>query len=153
MVRLADLPESLAERILELDCRGFEETPLVAGPPLAERRVALITTAGLTRRDDRPFGSGANDYRIIPGDVQASDLVMSHGSPNYDRSGFQQDLNTVFPIDRLRELAEAGIVGSVASYHYSFMGSTDPKRMEPAARLLAGMLKEDQVNAVILTPV
>jgi D-proline reductase (dithiol) PrdB len=153
VVRLADVPEDLRERLVVLECPTFAKTPFAAGPPLAERRVALITTAGLTRRDDRPFGSGSNDYRIIPGDVRAKDLVMSHGSTNYDRTGFQQDLNTVFPIDRLRELAEAGVVGSVASYHYSFMGSTEPMRMEPAARHLAGLLKEDRVNAVILTPV
>ena len=33
------------------------------------------------------------------------ELTMSHVSTNFDRSGFYQDVNTSFPIDRLRELA------------------------------------------------
>jgi hypothetical protein len=37
--------------------------------------------------------------------------------------------------------------------HYSFMGATDPVHMEPHARELAGRLKGDAVDAVILPPV
>ena len=64
-----------------------------------------------------------------------------------------QDLNTVFPIDRLHELDEEEVIGSVASRHYSFMGATPPHLMETVARDLAGLLKEDEVNAVLLVPV
>ena len=59
----------------------------------------------------------------------------------------------VFPLDRLRELADEGAIGSVAQTHYSFMGATDPMQMEPHARELAGRLKQDAVDAVILPPV
>jgi hypothetical protein len=52
------------------------------------------------------------DYRAIPGAVEARDLVMPHISTNFDRTGFQQDWNVVFPLDRLRELAGEGIGGS-----------------------------------------
>ena len=58
---------------------------------------------------------------------------MSHISVNYDRTGFQEDRNVVFPIDRLRELAAEGI-GSVAIPIISFMGATDPIQMEPYMR-------------------
>ena len=78
---------------------------------------------------------------------------MSHVSVSYDRTGFQQDLNLVLPLDRLREWAAEGILGGVASAHYSFMGATDPRRMEPNARRLAARLKDDGVNAVVLLPV
>jgi D-proline reductase (dithiol) PrdB len=78
---------------------------------------------------------------------------MSHISTNFDRTGFQQDWNVVFPLDRLRELADHGIIGSVADFHYSYMGVTDPQQMEPTARDLAGLLKKDRVNAVLLLPV
>jgi D-proline reductase (dithiol) PrdB len=103
-------------------------------------------------------GSGANqtrpsDFRIIPGDTPASDLVMSHTSTNFDRTGFQQDWNVVFPLDRLRELAAAGVIGSVANQHYSFMGAADPRIMEPAARRLAALLRQDHVDAAVLVPV
>ena len=80
-------------------------------------------------------------------------LTMSHVSTNFDRSGFYQDVNTSFPIDRLRELARDGVIGSVAGRHFSFMGATPPTVMEPIARDLAKVLKADNVDAVALVPV
>ncbi|MDA0654945.1 MAG: glycine/sarcosine/betaine reductase selenoprotein B family protein [Proteobacteria bacterium] len=153
MVRLTDLPEAEAKHLLALQCPRFDDSPFAKGPALKEARVALITSAGLARRSDSTFRPGATDYRVIPGDIAAGDLVMSHVSTNYDRSGFAQDLNVVFPIDRLREMVADGTIGSVAKYHYSFMGATEPEALEESARQLAGLLKEDQVNAVFLTPV
>ncbi|MBC7780562.1 MAG: selenoprotein B glycine/betaine/sarcosine/D-proline reductase [Proteobacteria bacterium] len=134
---------------------AFSGQPWVAGPPLDERRVALITTSGIHRRDDVAYADGAvaNDYRVIPGDVDADDLVMSHLSTNYDRTGFQQDANVVFPIDRLRELADEGVIASLARYHYAFMGAARLPGLEPKAREVAGLLKRDAVDAVLLTPV
>ncbi len=79
--------------------------------------------------------------------------MISHISINFDRTGFQEDWNVVFPLDRLTELAAEGVIGSVAQTHYSFMGATDPVQMEPDARELAGRLKQDNVDAVILSPV
>jgi D-proline reductase (dithiol) PrdB len=78
---------------------------------------------------------------------------MSHISINFDRTGFQEDWNVAFPLDRLNELAADGVIGSVARTHYAFMGATDPVEMEPHARELAGRLKADRVDAVILSPV
>ena len=95
----------------------------------------------------------SGEYKIIPGDTAGNELVMSHLSTNFDRTGFQQDLNVVFPIDRLRELADRGTIGSVAEFHYSFMGASDPMMMEPIARTLASLLKKDHVNGVLLVPV
>ena len=136
------------------DCPVFGNTPWVTGQPLNQRRVAIVSTAGLHRRDDRPFTRDVGDlYRIIPGDIRSDDLVMSHLSVNFDRSGFSQDWNVVFPIDRLRELAEDGVIGSVAGFHYSFMGADDPLRWEQQARSLAAILKRDDVDAVLLVPV
>lgn len=155
MARLADVPEGMAEHLLALPLPEFaEDTKLVAGPPLAERRVAIVTTAGLSRRgEDAAFGIGDADYRVLPGGVRGGDLLMSHISVNYDRSGFVEDANVVFPIDRLRELAAEGAIGSVADFHYSFMGATDPAKMEAPAAEVAGHLKADRVDAVLLTPV
>jgi D-proline reductase (dithiol) PrdB len=120
---------------------------------LKDRRVAMISTAALQHRDDRVMPPGTGDYRAIADDAPDGDLVMAHISTNFDRSGFEQDLNVVLPRDRLREMAEAGEIGSVATYHYAFMGSTDPMRMEAAARELAGHLKADGVDSVVLFPV
>ncbi|MGI9384091.1 MAG: glycine/sarcosine/betaine reductase selenoprotein B family protein [Methyloligellaceae bacterium] len=153
MARLERMPEWERDYLTKLPCPSFDTDPWAEGPPLAERRIAIVSTAGLQRRDDPPFMVGAADYRAIPGDVEAGDLVMSHISVNFDRSGFQQDLNVVFPIDRLKELATDGTIGSVADFHYAFMGATDPREMEPQARRLAGLLKGDAVTGVLMVPV
>ena len=155
MVRLADLPEwdrkGKLEKVNELT--GFDGRPWVQPPGLARCRVAIVTTAGVHRRGDRPFGPAATDYRIIPGDTKASELVMSHQSVNFDRTGFQEDYNVAFPIDRLNELAQRGVIGSVADLHYSFMGATQIRQLEPKAQELAGLLRADGADAVLLTPI
>lgn len=155
MARLSDLPEWEQQHHLDKihELPDFGETPFVAGPPLQQRRVAIITTAGLHARNDRPFDPGAADYRVIPGDTPPSELVMSHTSVNFDRSGFQEDVNVVFPLARLRELQAEGVIGSVSDFHYAFMGAAPIRMLEPKARELAGLLKKDKVDAVLLTPV
>lgn len=153
MARLDLMPAHMRAHLLALPCPVFDTTPWVEGPPLKERKVALISTAGLQRRGDRPFAHGATDYRLIAADTLAADLVMSHVSMNFDRTGFQQDWNVVFPLERLRALVGAGDIGSLAQYHYSFMGATDPSAMEPRARELAKIMKTEGVNAVLLVPV
>lgn len=156
MVRLADLSPPDRENMLKKvpTLPRFEQRPWVRGPRLAQRRVAIVSTAGLHVRGDRPFGAGGMDYRVIPGDVAAGDLVMSHMSVNYDRSGFQEDWNVAFPLDRLKELARVHLIGSVAAYHYSFMGAVSPvTNYEAKAKELAQLLRQDRVDAVLLSPV
>ena len=153
MVRMSDLPEGEVEFLEGTECPTFDSQPWVSGPPLAERRVAMVSSAGLNIRGDRPFLLGSAGFRVIPDDVDPGDVLMSHVSVSYDRTGYQQDLNTILPLDRLHELADDGTIGSAASAHYSFMGATEPEKMEPKARELAGILKDDGVDAVVLLPV
>jgi D-proline reductase (dithiol) PrdB len=153
MVRLSDLPPEVAAGYLRLPLPSFESTPWTAPQALSSARIAIVSTAGLHRRSDARFSGGASDYRIIPGDVDFADLVMSHASVNFDRSGFQQDVNVVFPLERLRTLAGQGEIGSVAQWHYSFMGATDPTRMEDSGTQVGRLLKQDGVEAALLVPV
>ena len=153
MAYLEKLPPALAEHLAHLDCPTFADTPWVTGPPLNQRRVAVVSTAGLHRRQEPPFAGFSDEYRVIPSDTPPEDLVMSHISVNFDRSGYMQDLNLVWPLDRLRELRDEGAIGSLAEFHYSFMGATDPRPMEPGARQVARLLMADQVDAVLLIPV
>lgn len=154
MVRLTDLPPRDAAHLLAKDCPPFASEPFVEGPPLDRRRVALITTAGLRRADQDNFALRDTGYRVIPGDTAADRLVMSHASVNFDRTGFQQDINVVFPIDRLRELQRDGTIASLASYHYALMGAGwEPHEIASTAREIAGLLQEDRVNAALLVPV
>lgn len=157
MVRLADLPDWERQHLLDKlnDLPAFDTRAWVQSPPLAKARIALITTAGLHRASDEAFSIGADSsgYRVIPTDTPAGDLVMSHLSVNFDRTGFQQDVNVVFPIDRLKALAAEHVIGSVADYHYAFMGAANIRDLKPKAEEISGLLKQDKVDAVLLTPV
>lgn len=154
MARLEDVPEGERRMMEGLDCTGFEgRLPWVTGPALSERRVAILSTAALNLRSDAGFFPMDAGYRVIPGDVDPKDVVMSHVSSNFDRSGFQRDLNVVFPIDRLRELADEGVIGSVSNFHFSVLGSRPPLEFEQSAREIARVLKADGVDTVFLVPI
>lgn len=144
--------EDVPQRLIDLDCPDLGAPPWREPPAAAQRRVSLISTAGLMQRGDTPFGLGAADYRVV--DAQDSpELLMTHISTNFDRSGFFQDHEVVFPLARLRELAEEGMVAAPARYHYSFMGATSPEAMEPAARQLARVMHQEGVDTALLLPV
>jgi D-proline reductase (dithiol) PrdB len=153
MVRLASLPPEYADSLRNLPMPDFGPAPWVPGPELSKARVAIVSTAGLHRSSDPKFAGGSGDYRLLPADLDESDLVQSHVSVNFDRTGFQQDVGVVFPLEHLKEMAQSGEIGSVAQWHYSFMGATDPTRMVETAPQVARLLKEDGVSAVILVPV
>jgi len=157
MVRWTDIhpneQASLMDRLSGRYKPPFEETPWVEAPKLADARVAIVTTAAIHRFDDRPFTGHEGDYRVIPGDIDYKNLAMSHSSTNFDRSGYQQDPNVCFPMELLRSMADSGELGSVGNWHYSFMGSTAPQRMEPAAKEVSQLLLGDDVNLVLLIPI
>ena len=147
-MREQDVPESVANR----DLPDFGEPGWTPAPPPEARRVSIVSTAGLIHRGDRPFGLGSADYRIIDREDDRQ-LLMTHVSTNFDRSGFLQDHEVVFPIQRLVEAAKAGSIGSVARYHYTFMGATNPEQMRPAALQVARAMADEQVNVALLVPV
>ena len=99
------------------------------------------------------FAVGTRIIESSPPALKPEELLISHIAIVFDRTGFQEDWNVVFPLDRLNELAAEGTIGSVAATHYSFMGATDPVQMVDGAREVAGKLKADNVDAVLLTSV
>jgi len=153
MVRIDEFPDEFEEEFRNRDMPTFDDTPLTAGKPLNERRVSLISTAGLHRRGDRPFLDSSGEFRVIPKNLPDADLVMSHISTNFDRLGFMKDADVAFPINRLKELAADGVIGSVGEFHYSFMGATPPEDMEPNIGEIVNTLKADSVCSVVLCPV
>lgn len=155
MVRLADLSDFEREHLLSKQLPPLGP-PVWTAPdrPLSELRIALITTAGLHFRDDPAFEFADASFRPIDGREDAAGLVMSHSSVNFDRTGFAEDVNLVFPIDRFRELEARGEIGGHADVHYSFMGAgLLPEAYEHSAAQVAGLLKQDSVDVVFLTPV
>ena len=65
-MRLEKLPAAMAKRLAELECLNFTTTPWVEGKPLPERRVAIVSSAGLVVRGDKVFRGRDSDYRAIP---------------------------------------------------------------------------------------
>jgi D-proline reductase (dithiol) PrdB len=132
----------------------FPTTAFNVPPPLSEARVAIVTTGGLTQRGQAGWERGEQSFRVL--DAAERDLQMGHWSINYDRTGFSADINVVYPIDRLKELAAEGIIGSVAPRHLSFMGALDDTmatlRLD-SGRAAAKLLRDDGVQVVLLTGV
>jgi D-proline reductase (dithiol) PrdB len=155
MPRLERLPELQRKTSLAHPCLLNDSAPF-ARPrrPLSQSRLALVTTAGLHRRGDRPFTGGDQSFRVIPQDTPASEIILSHASIGFDRTAIQRDLNVVFPIDRVRELVQRGEVGSLASTYYSFMGAQRPpydKLLDETGPDVARRLLADDVEVVFLT--
>lgn len=126
--------------------------------PLSESTVAIVTTAGVHRRDQGPFDMddphGDPSCRVIDATRPLTDLMITHDY--YDHTDADKDINIIFPVDRLRELAEQKVIGALAKKHYSFMGHIEGPHvitlMTKTAPEVARMLKEDDADAVLLTP-
>jgi D-proline reductase (dithiol) PrdB len=159
VARLSDL--SLKNRLFMSTYRYRTLDPVpFASPrkPLSAARVAIVTTGGLHAPGQPPFdGSvkgGDVSFRELPGDVDCSTLVCAHKSDAFDQTGFSKDRNIGFPIERLREMAARGEIGTLNGRHLSFMGSiTAPGRLlaETAPRG-AELLAADGVDVALLVP-
>jgi len=127
--------------------------------PLSSCRLALVSSAGFVLPGQEPFDNGIRGgdfgFREIPADVDPRTLIDTHRSGAFDHAGMAADPNLAFPLDRVRELASTGLIGSLNRRHLSFMGSiTAPGRLvrrsaPEAARLLA----DDGVDIALLVPV
>ena len=127
--------------------------------PLSECRLALVSTAAFVLHGQKPFDDsirgGDFSFREIPGDADVHQLIESHRSESFDHAGMRRDPNLAFPLDRARELAERGRIGSLNRRHLSFMGSiTAPGRLiQQTAPAAAQLLVEDKVDVALLVPV
>jgi D-proline reductase (dithiol) PrdB len=155
MPRLEQLPEATRNALLSLPVPVNETAPFTRlSRPLSACTLAIVTTAGLHLRDDRPFVGGDPSYRAIPSSVKQKDLLQSHSSIGFDRTLTQRDINIVFPIDRLRELVAQGEIGRLAPTNYSFMGAQRDwtKITTETAPDVARRLTDEGVDVVLLTP-
>jgi D-proline reductase (dithiol) PrdB len=149
---------------------GIPDEPAVAdipwtpvAKPLSECRVALLTTAGVSMRDDAPFDMemerkrptrGDPSWRRLRADATSADVDVNH--LHIDTRYIERDINVALPLDRLRELAAAGEVGSVADTHYSIMGyqgNDSSELVEKSAPAIAEAMKNDEVDLALLAPV
>jgi D-proline reductase (dithiol) PrdB len=134
----------------------FNNTPVTPlSKPLNECKLALVTTGGLHLKTDTPFDTkfkgGDCSFRMLPNDVKHEDIIVTHES--YDHKFINEDLNCVFPVDRMREYVREGRIKSLSEEHYSFMGHiyvTGPL-LENAVKV-GHRLKQLGVDIAFLTP-
>jgi len=130
--------------------------------PLPDCTVALVTTAGVARNDDRPFDQegerrnpwwGDPSFRTIPLGTTERDVRLYH--LHIDPRFGEADLDVVLPMRRLSELASKGMVGRVARTHYSIMGYIlEPTELvETTAPAIAERMHAEGVDAAALVPV
>ena len=151
MVLIPEMPAVGRGFISRLEKYTFDNPAWTVPKEASSRRVSIVSSAAISRRGDKPFSWLANNHRVIEKDNL--DLVMTHVAVEYDRTAWQQDINTILPIDRLEEMAKNNEVGSVSNEHYSFIGSSDPIKMERSAKEVAERMKDDAVDTVFLVPV
>jgi D-proline reductase (dithiol) PrdB len=134
-------------------------TPLAK--PLRECTIALVSTAGVARNDDKPFDQeherqdpwwGDPTFRVIPLGTTERDIRLYH--LHIDHRFGEADLDVVLPMRRLTELAQERIVGQPAPRHYSLMGYIlEPTVLvEQTTPLMADRMRLDGVDAAVLVP-
>ncbi|MFQ5880150.1 MAG: glycine/sarcosine/betaine reductase selenoprotein B family protein [Dehalococcoidia bacterium] len=159
MPRLERLSEVQRQVLLSFPCLEHDSAPWrPLRKELSQSKLALVTTAGLHLRTDKPFigdhKTGDTSYRVIPAAAKAGDILQSHVSIGFDHTPIYRDINVTFPIDRLRELVDRGVIGSLSQSYYSFMGALrDPRRViEETGPEVARRLKDEGVDVVLITP-
>lgn len=118
---------------------------------LSEARIAVLTTGGIHLADQEPFNvDGDWSYREIPLDTPLEDFRVAH--THYDTNGVAEDVDSVFAIHRLQELADAGIVGEAHSPTFSFMGYIYDVAglIEVTAPEVAQRLKDEEVDGAVI---
>ena len=124
--------------------------------PLADCRVSMLTSGGVSHCSMPAWDPKArNDFRLDTVDPAATGPDFQVSDSYYDTADAETDVNTVFPIDRLRDLAADGTIGSVAPRLWSgFMGRIYKRThvSEVAAPALAEELHDDDVDLFLLVP-
>jgi D-proline reductase (dithiol) PrdB len=118
---------------------------------LEETSICIVSTAGVRTKDDRPFDTeGDASWRAIPGEAEARDL--RYDDAHYDHGCVDRDLNCVFPIDRLRELAAERRVGGLTARHFSLGYSQALRELrEKTIPALVREVDRERPGAVLLT--
>ena len=113
--------------------------------PLSECRVCFVSTSGVQPKTSLPFDTvhpiGDYTFRPVPSNSRVEDLEIHQ--LKYPTFGAAEDLNVIFPIERLRDLVQEGQIGGLSENFFTFIGyNMDPVQLEKK-------LAEDIANAVV----
>lgn len=155
MAKRKGIVEKAWGKIAERLVRSVDEAPACAEvkKDVSESKIAFITTAGVHLKGDEPFNTdGDHTYRMIPGDSKEEELMITH--THYDHEHADKDLDVVFPLKLMQELAERGVIGSVAPRNYGLMGYIPQvnRLVSGTGPEMADALVEDGVDICLLSP-
>ena len=148
-----NLVSSGHDRYLDIRNQTLNWTPLAR--PVPQSTVALVSTAGIHLRSQQPYDilnpHGDSSYREIPSGTSPGEIMVTHG--HYNHGDADEDINCVFPIERIRELRDEGIVGETVGTFYGMMGfNPDPTHLlEETAPAIGHELKEQGADLVVLS--
>jgi D-proline reductase (dithiol) PrdB len=139
--------------------RPIPWTPL--SKPLSECTVALLSSAGIALKTDKPFDQegerqnpwwGDPSYRVLPKNATETEVRLYH--MHIDPSYAEQDLNCLFPLQHLQTMENNWRIGRISPRHYSIMGYIlNPERLlRETVPALIRDLKADLADVVILVP-
>lgn len=154
--RFPVVSEMWAKKFKAHEVEGIPWTPFEK--ELSKCKVAIVTTAGVHLKGQQPFDMEDKDgdptFREVPRDTTESELTITH--KYYDHTDADKDINIVYPIDRLFEMKEQGVIGGLSELHYGFMGHILGRHlktlMEETGPEVARRLKKTDVDLVLLTP-
>lgn len=124
--------------------------------PLSESKLTFISTSGVQPVGTMPFDTvhpiGDYTYRPVPSNLEPHELEIHQ--LKYPTVGANQDINVIFPIERLRELAQEGVIGGLTENFFSFIGyNMDPVQLEQKlAEDIADAAVRDQADIALLSP-
>ncbi|UOR10827.1 glycine/sarcosine/betaine reductase selenoprotein B family protein [Halobacillus amylolyticus] len=109
----------------EFQAQKYDEAPWAElTKPVNQAKGVLISTGGVYLSGTTPFtdhyGLGDPSYREIP--LGTANDKLQHYHEHYDHTNANEDVNCIFPLERLSEMVEEEEIGSLSDYHYSFMG-------------------------------
>ena len=137
------------EKALELSRYCVPFTPFRR--KLEESLVCLVSTAGVRAKSDAAFNvEGDNSFRRIDASLSASELAVDDA--HYDHGCIDQDVNCVFPVDRLTALAREQRIAGTTAEHFS-MGYSQALRdlRETTVPQIARAVSAARPDAVLLT--
>ena len=150
--------QTINERYPVSMIRKAERVPLARlAKPLAECQLTLVSSCGVHLKSDRPMDVchplGDFTFRRVPSNARADELVIHQ--LKYPHDDADKDINVIFPIERLQELVDEGVIGGLTRNLFSFIGyNMDPGRFEAtvAENIAHQVVAAEHADAALLCP-
>ena len=151
---------------------AYNDGPFAPLPKrMSDSRLLLVTSTGHFVEGDDPeplcmknmtqqeaiekiadFVKEAPQLSMIPVETPEDKLRARHGG--YDIRGVQADPDVAFPIKRLQELENEGVIGKLIRQAYSFVGACSQKRLlKQTGPKWMEIFKQQSADAALLVPV